>query len=374
MGSGEPVVIGGMVVDIHASPSVAVKPGTTTPGKVEYALGGVGRNIAECIFKLGFNPFMISALGLDLPGRLLLESWPLSIEGIKRSRDIETPAICNIFDEKGEELAAAVANEKFLTPEWIRNFELNIRSAPVVLVDANLSPHALVAASTLARKHKTPLWFEPVSVKKSERIAYIAKYITYTSPNADELVAMANALSSQNNFPSPVGTNSTSSVEVLFQKLKSPIQVLLDKGIEVVIVTLGSNGVFLCFKSTTDHVPKNRGKGSNTELYRAVNICCSPASNLSALNTKFGAIHFPAVSASAVRRLTGAGDCLVGAAIASLSAGLDLERSIAVGISAARAAVESERNVPPEFQLSRIAGDAGRVYSEAKVIFMESNL
>lgn len=30
----EPVVIGGMVLDINATPSILAKPGTTTPGKV----------------------------------------------------------------------------------------------------------------------------------------------------------------------------------------------------------------------------------------------------------------------------------------------------------------------------------------------------
>lgn len=39
--------------------------------QVSYVLGGVARNVAECISKLGAKPFMISALGLDMPGGLL---------------------------------------------------------------------------------------------------------------------------------------------------------------------------------------------------------------------------------------------------------------------------------------------------------------
>lgn len=39
--------------------------------QVSYVLGGVARNVAECISKLGEKPFMISALGLDMPGGLL---------------------------------------------------------------------------------------------------------------------------------------------------------------------------------------------------------------------------------------------------------------------------------------------------------------
>ncbi|GAY66543.1 hypothetical protein CUMW_249520 [Citrus unshiu] len=35
---------------------------------VNYVLGGVARNVAECMSKLGAKPYMISALGLDMAG------------------------------------------------------------------------------------------------------------------------------------------------------------------------------------------------------------------------------------------------------------------------------------------------------------------
>lgn len=38
------------------------------PFQVRYALGGVARNIAECMLKLGTKPYMISAVGSDLAG------------------------------------------------------------------------------------------------------------------------------------------------------------------------------------------------------------------------------------------------------------------------------------------------------------------
>ncbi|GAY69242.1 hypothetical protein CUMW_270450 [Citrus unshiu] len=76
----ELVIIGGMVLDIHATPSIPVNPRTTTPGKVNYVLGCVARNVTECMSKLGAKPYMISALGLDMAGyvagiRVLLEDW-----------------------------------------------------------------------------------------------------------------------------------------------------------------------------------------------------------------------------------------------------------------------------------------------------------
>lgn len=39
--------------------------------QVYYREGGVARNIAECMSKLGAKPFMISAVGLDMAGDFL---------------------------------------------------------------------------------------------------------------------------------------------------------------------------------------------------------------------------------------------------------------------------------------------------------------
>ncbi|KAL2460167.1 pfkB-like carbohydrate kinase family protein [Abeliophyllum distichum] len=385
----EPVVIGGMVLDINASPSMPANPRTTTPGKVLYALGGVARNVAECMSKLGTKPFMISALGLDMAGNLLLEHWRsagLSIEGIQRHQHIETAIVCNIFDGKGE-LAAAVASvealEKFLTPEWIEQFKSDICSAPVLMVDANLSPPALVACCQMAAECETPVWFEPVSVAKSKRIASVVQYISFASPNEDELVAMANALSCRDKYlPVQRDCGSTKlSTELLFQMLKPAIWVLLEKGIRVVVVTLGSDGIFLCCKArhgfkSFDFL-RSKPHSFSRQLYNAVNSSCPPSRFVSSLRSNgssmFLAVHFPALSASVVR-LTGAGDCLVGGTLSSFCAGLDIMQSVAVGIAAAKTAVETETNVPAEYVLAKIADDARSVYFDAKVLFSESKL
>ncbi|XP_073155596.1 pseudouridine kinase isoform X2 [Henckelia pumila] len=376
-----------MILDINATPSVPAKPRTTTPGKVRYALGGVARNVAECMLKLGAKPYLISATGLDLAGNLMLESWRsagLSIEGIRKNQDIESAVVCNILDGEGE-LAAGVASveaiERFLTPEWIRKSKFKFCAAPAVMVDANLSPPALVVSCQMAAEYDAPVWFEPVSVTKSKRVAPIVKYITFTSPNEDELVAMANALSSGNKF-SPIERDilSSCSMESLFQMLKPPIWVLLEKGIQVVIVTLGSNGVFLCLKAMHgaekhDFV-KRKSFSLCRKLYETVNLSCPPSRTLNTSRPSgihYIAIHFPALPASVVR-LTGGGDCFVGGTIASICSGLDIMQSVAVGIAAARRAVESESNVPAEFDLTKVADDARSVYSDAKVVFCESKL
>ncbi|XP_042492078.1 pseudouridine kinase isoform X2 [Macadamia integrifolia] len=383
----EPVIIGGMILDIHAYPSIPATPRTTTPGKVHYVLGGVARNIADCMSKLGAKPFMISAVGPDMAGNLLLEHWEsvgLSTEGILRCQGIETPVVCNVFDANGE-LAAAVASaeaiEKFLAKEWIKQFTRNIHSAPILMVDANLSQRSL-EASCQTSQSGIPVWFEPVSVAKSKRVASIIKYVTFTSPNEDELIAMANAVSSEDLFL-PIqrvdNGGSTQSIESFLLLLKPAIWVLLEKGVKLVVVTLGSDGVFLCSKGGAEFTAVDF---KNTEsshfgklLSEMVTLNCqNDLVNFCKFNrssTHLSVVHFPALPASVVG-LTGAGDCLVGGTLASLSAGLDMMQSMAVGMATAKAAVETRKNVPSEFCLASIADDAKRVYSSARVVFDQS--
>ncbi|XP_041015784.1 pseudouridine kinase isoform X1 [Juglans microcarpa x Juglans regia] len=392
-GEAEPVIIGGMVLDIHATPSMPANPRTTTPGKVRYVLGGVARNVAECMSKLGTKPYMISAVGLDMAGNLLIQHWKsagLSTEGIRKQQDVVTPVVCNILDVSGE-LAAAVASveaiEEFLTPEWIQQFKGNICTAPILMVDANLSPLALEASCQIAAESNIPVWFEPVSVSKSRRIASVANLqliwrfmqVSIASPNEDELVAMANALSCANVFP-PIERGNKYSAESLFQKLKPAIWLLLEKGIRMVVLTLGSDGVFLCSRGgpTVKRASLERIKAfdSSGRLYKVVTSSCPPhwhdATDLERDSHLF-AVHFPALPASVVR-LTGAGDCLVGGTLASICAGLNIMQSVAVGIAAAKAAVEAEANVPGAFSLATIADGARSVYSAAKVLFNQPML
>ena len=43
----------------------------TNPGNLMLTYGGVGRNIVECMARLGYSPFFISSLGRDESGGIL---------------------------------------------------------------------------------------------------------------------------------------------------------------------------------------------------------------------------------------------------------------------------------------------------------------
>ena len=48
--------------------------GGTYPGRVQQSFGGVGRNIADCLTRLGTEPLFVSAVGGDTHAENLLHS------------------------------------------------------------------------------------------------------------------------------------------------------------------------------------------------------------------------------------------------------------------------------------------------------------
>ncbi|RLN28380.1 pseudouridine kinase [Panicum miliaceum] len=322
--------------------------------------------------KLGTRPFMISVVGNDMAGDFLLKYWRsagLCTEGILQVHDVATPVVSNVFDGSGE-LIAGVASvgavEKFLTPSWLYRFRHHISNAPLVMLDANLPPESLEAACIMAYESGVPVLFEPVSVVKSRRIAPIAEYITCTSPNEIELVAMANSLSSpvKYNYHKMECKDNADAVEYLFEMLSPAMVFLLEKGIKLLVVTLGSNGVFICCKEHTDFV-KDQRKCKQTPFSRQLLEKldgCFPSNNPVNLcretSSRTCVFHLPAISASVIS-LTGSGDCLVGGVLSALCGGSDIIQSVAIGVAIAKASVESQANIPDHISAASVSGGNG---------------
>lgn len=172
---------------------------------------------------------------------------------------------------------------------------------------------------------------------------------------------MANALLGAAVFH-PLKTKHNLSPLSLFHMLKPAIWVLLEKGIKVVVLTLGSEGLILCSKGGLSHIrsrlKKTTQNGQGEQLYETIMQKCPPNQSFGVSkperSSRLFAVHFPSLPAKVVR-LTGAGDCLVGGTLTSLCAGLNIMQSVSVGIAVAKAAVESEANVPSVISLAAIA-------------------
>ncbi len=73
MGSPRVVVIGGATLDMKGRPKKPLVSGTSNPGYIRVSPGGVARNVAENLARLGVSTVLLSAIGDDAAGRQILE-------------------------------------------------------------------------------------------------------------------------------------------------------------------------------------------------------------------------------------------------------------------------------------------------------------
>ncbi|KAF5837299.1 hypothetical protein DUNSADRAFT_4562, partial [Dunaliella salina] len=213
--------------------------------------------------------------------------------------------------------------------------------ASLLVCEANLSPASLQFLCAAAHANGVPIILEPVSVPKSKRVVGCLPYLTFITPNAMELVSIAEEVCKQGNTPFELGpmlsvvrqhaihgsyvdssslgdgsnsssSNSSSSgtvLEHLLEELAHCASVLLRAGTQHVLVTLGSRGaaIFSC-------PLHRRGRGQGHSSLRNSH---EQARRMEELEVE--CVHMPALPPSGpVISTSGAGDTLVGGLAAAL--------------------------------------------------------
>jgi len=259
------VVMGGAVVDIIAQPAQD-KPlllHTSNPGHCIESEGGVGRNIAEVLGRLGTSPLFFTAIGNDARGKAmlsqLLEECNVNVcmgrstekENILTYSTIEgsnTASYLAVLDHEGD-LHTAVADMEVLSHIPVP-LSIDWDEVDFLVMDANPPMDSLIHASKAAYEANTNVFWEPTSIPKAVLGAQNRSFMSnlkYISPNEEELIAMAKACG----WCSPVGINLDKRIQWI-QVLKDSAQFLLKKmnpkGNAHVVITRGSKGVLLASK------------------------------------------------------------------------------------------------------------------------------
>lgn len=295
-----PVILGGMVMDFRGRPKNKLQLYTSNPGLLHQTPGGVGRNIAENLARLGLEPLLISAVGRDLTGDSLLlaaRNLGLATEGILQLAGEDTAIYLAVIDEHGDLHTAIAGMEIFeqLTPERIAPFTEEIVRAPLVIVDTNLPLATLCMVAELCKANQVPLLVEPVSVEKSQKIVELLGKVSYISPNLDELLALTTRA---------VKIDSNAVLEL--REIENAARELVAKGVQNVLVTLGKDGVLLANAA--------------------------------------GISLFPALPAKAVD-VTGAGDAFVAGFAYGVMQGFAIEAAVNAGLTTAKLTVEAAETV-----------------------------
>ena len=166
-------LVGGANMDICASPTSHLRMQDSNPGSVVTSPGGVARNIAENLARLGVDCRLVAAVGTDHHGDLLVQQGRaagIDMNAVLRFDDAQTSTYVSLLDESGD-MHVAVSDMSIvdeLQPDRLRTHEQMLRQAILVVLDTNLAEAPL--AYLCETLHDRPLFVDAVSVAKAHRI------------------------------------------------------------------------------------------------------------------------------------------------------------------------------------------------------------
>lgn len=293
------VVVGGANMDIKAWSTLPLVPATSNPGTTVVAPGGVGRNVAENLARLGTPVHLVAVVGSDLLGDQLVAATAAAgvhVEQVTRGVH-PTGTYTALLDADGELLVAVsdMAATDALAPADVDAAADLIAGAALVVLDGNLAPATIGCALDLAAASGIRVVLEPVSVPKAVRLAdqlRPGRRVYAATPNVDELAALTGRAT---------GTD---------DQVSDAVRALHDAGVELVWVRLGDRGSLLS------------GPGVLEAL--------------------------PAAAAATVRDVTGAGDAMLAAFCHAVLGGAAPVDAAAYGHAAAALTVASPHTVRPD--------------------------
>ncbi len=314
------VCAGGSVVDRKFILAHAPVPGTSNPARSVTSFGGVARNVAESLARLGAQVTMVSRVGDDDAGRAVtshLAGLGVDVAGISVAWSGETSQYVAMLSPHGQLVVGAAAMDVLdgLAPSdldacWPPEEDL----ATWVFADCNLPIDTLGHAVRRARGEHTPLAIDAVSTQKVTRLPRDLHGVSVLFCN----LAEAQALAAHHAWPwvgadggdLAGGIGGVGGVGGVGDEVALDLACLLHReGAAQVVLTRGADGVIIADR----HGPR----------------------------------VLPATAAS-VFDVTGAGDALVAGTLASLRIGDTLDEAVVTGTLVAALTVESQHSVRPD--------------------------
>jgi len=298
------LVLGSAAIDTVAYPQSALEEGVAVPAHMRTASGGVARNIAENLARLGQPVTFISAVGEDAAGeRLLAELQALNVDvrAVVRTADCPTGRYVGVLRPEGGLYYGFhdMRITQTMTPDHLRAREDLFQQASALVMDASLPKATLRTAFSLARKANIPVVADPTSPQLARKLLPYLPRLALVTPNLQE----AEALLERSLDPSR------------FDEITRAARDLVARGVGMAVITLAEFG--LCYAT-----PEASG-------------------HLSALRTE---IIDP----------TGAGDALTAVLLYALLNDFPVDDAVRLGISAAALALNATGTVPADLSLERL--------------------
>ena len=293
------VGVGAANADIHGRSRAAVNLRDSNPGTMRVSVGGVTRNILENAARLGLDAQLVSAVGGDVFGRLILArsaAAGMDVSNVLVLPDAASSTYMTVLEPSGEMLVA-VSDMSILAqlPEaYLAERAPLLRGAAAIACDPSLPEETILRLLALAGE--TPVFVDPVSTAYARKLLpHVGRFHT-VKPNRMELSILAELDAEEDAARKPAITR------------------LLEKGCRRVYVTLGPEG-----------------------------CCYGDASGLF-LRAKLRPI-------ARMENATGAGDAFTAATIYGHVHALPPEETLNLALAAGSVAIRSAETVSPEMSI-----------------------
>ena len=248
--SKEVCVIGGCNIDFIAKSFEKINMKDSNPGTLEYSFGGVAKNIAENLLKMGIENKFISVFGDDVYSKEIkdyLKKIGLDFSNSKFLTNRGMSNYISILDENND-LFTAISSMEVLDEiniEFISKIIDLIKSYKYIVMDTNLREDVLEYICKNCPNSK--IIVDCVSRKKALKIKKLLKYIYLLKPNIYEAEELTDI---------PYENESD---------LEKIVNVFLEKGVQKVFISMGEKGILYADKNENGIVRiKDKLKIENT--------------------------------------------------------------------------------------------------------------
>ncbi|MBD2813178.1 ribokinase [Xenorhabdus sp. Flor] len=226
-------VMGSINVDHILNLKSFPQPGETVQGEqYQVAFGGKGANQAVAAGRCGADITFIACVGQDDIGERVLQQLVkdnINTSAIEVIAGEATGVALIFVDQQGENVIGINAGANgALTPEYLCRYGQVIKDADALLLQLETPLDTVQLAAETAKKHNTKVILNPAPAQKiSDRLLSLVDIITPNETEAEYLTGVS--------VTDDAGAEKAA-------------QALHNKGIETVIITLGSRGVWLSEK------------------------------------------------------------------------------------------------------------------------------
>lgn len=297
------ICIGGANVDRKFYAKEALLNETSNPITSSTTAGGVARNIAENLGRLGENVLLFSVRGKDADWLEIAQASETYVD-VTHVHEIEgaaTGAYTAVLNNEGDLSIAFADMEIFeaLTPHLLKDKEALLTTAKCLVIDLNCPKETVVYIKQLATKHAIPLMIVPVSSPKMNRLPNDLAGVTWLIVNKEETETYFNC---------------TIQNEKGWQRA---VEKWLTLGVQQVIVTNGGNGAM-------------------------------------AGNQSVGIKHYQSIDTPNVIDVTGAGDSFCSAVLHTWLQNASFDRVIQAGLVNSHKTILSKHTVRKELSTTQL--------------------